>query len=115
MVLKRYYKNGQVTHVKVLYSKDMQKFSMRFVRMGIEQGWLRMCDGEIIINAEPRRTIYKIVRNPGIYCCYCNLAFADGSVARGHIAECHEGHTSPDTNNPSGYRYDNFYQCIKEP
>jgi len=116
MVLKRYYTNGQVTHVKIIHAKDMQRFSMRFVKMGIEQGWIKMQDGDIIINAEPRKVFYRIVRYHGIYCCFCNLSLPEGGVmARSHIATCHDGHDSPDKSNPAGYRYDNFYQCVKEP
>lgn len=116
MILKRYYKNGQVTHIKALHSKDLQKLTPRFITMGTEQGWLKMQDGEIAINAEPRRIIYRIIRYPGIYCCFCNLALPEGGMAaRSHVADCHEGYDSPDKSNPAGYRHDNYYQCVKEP
>lgn len=115
MVLKRYYKNGQVTHVRVIVAKKVQNLSLRFIDMGVKQGWLKMQDGEIIINSEPSRTIYKIMQLPGIFCCFCNLALPEGGfMAQQHVAACHPGHVSPDTNNPAGYRHDVFYRCIKE-
>lgn len=116
MVIKRFHTNGRVTHVKIIYSRELQKFSMRLIEMGTKEGWLRLRDGDIIINSEPRKTVYRIIQYPGACCCFCNLALPEGGLkAKAHVDECHQGHESPDKSNPAGYGYNNFYQCIKEP
>jgi len=114
MLLKRIYDHSgdtpKLDHVKVLRAKEgAQNFSTRFVQNGQADGLVSVSDGQITLHTQPELT-FDIVRVPGYYCCYCNQPMSDGAAARAHIAEEHDGE-SPDSNNPAGYRKDNFYAC----
>lgn len=88
--------------------------------------------GRIVVDAKPRPVSYRIVRGPGYYCCYCSEQQPGSQEAQGHVALHKEAQTSanppwfrrllgdkpvpliPDPENPSGYRKDNFYECMRE-
>jgi hypothetical protein len=119
MKLKRLYHHPltdppMVRGVTVLESAAEHNFSPRLLDGGIAEGWLTMERGKVIIRGENKTLTYRIVLPPGYYCCYCNRALDDGPAARTHIDEDHRDEPSPDQNNPSGYRRDNFFACKQE-
>jgi hypothetical protein len=114
MLLKRVYdhsgKQPKLDHVKVLRANDKQHFSTRFVEKSTADGLMSLREGKIILHTRPELT-YRIVRQPGYYCCHCHQAVDDGASARLHLESQHKGKKSPDPGNPAGYRRDNFYAC----
>lgn len=113
-----------VVGVEVLHAGDRQNFSPSLIRQGQKAGWLTFeADRLTILDSEGDPVTYKVVREPGSYCCHCGEELPDASardedsgmtVGQLHVAERHAGETSPDPNNPSGYRRDDFYACEKE-
>jgi len=95
-----------VFRVEVRNLTPVQQFSPRFIARGSSEGWLVMGHGKITIGDG---TSYKIVREPGLYCCHCQVALDTADAAQRHVARAHHGIASPDAQNPSGYRRDNFY------
>ncbi|MFQ5757189.1 MAG: hypothetical protein ACE5H7_14015, partial [Acidiferrobacterales bacterium] len=120
MRLKRIYKRDEfgvlvqndsgeyvIDHTKVIRSSERQNFSTRLVERAVTEGWMSIGRGKIVTHTRPELS-YKIVREPGYYCCHCNKKLDDGPSARTHIEAAHAGKNSPDPGNPSGYRRDNF-------
>ncbi len=138
MLLKRIYKEGEVgrfnaeceaavlpselaavrlpavSHVRVLRAGRKQKFSPDLVATGAAQGWLSMAGGRITLHAEDGEHVYRVVRVPGTYCCHCGVSVHDAGGARAHIAAEHEGATSPDPENPSGYMRTHAFKGVRE-
>ena len=116
MLLKRVYnhKSGTpvLSHVAVVRSKDRQNFSTKFVEDHLASGLITIAGDSLILNTVPAIE-YRIIRRPGYYCCFDDCAMPDGSAAKTYISEKYAGKTSPDNNNPAGYRRDNFYACEK--
>lgn len=111
-----------VIGIRVLSAKDRQHFSPNLIQQGTMQGWLTLGQGKIVLHeAGGQDHVYQIERTPGYYCCHCDDPienaghFHDGieTVGRRHARDC-GGLKSPDPQNPSGYRRDNFYACVKE-
>lgn len=98
-----------VKDVEVVSAKDRHHFSTRLIEGGIAEGWLSMGQGKITVGNGPASVVYTIVSGPGLYCCHCNTKQDDSVMAQGHVARVHARVPSPDKNNPSGYRRDNFY------
>jgi hypothetical protein len=48
---------------------------------------------------------------PGLYCCHDDKQLATEQEARAYVGANFNGIPSPDSNNPAGYRRDNFYLC----
>ncbi len=127
MWLKRIFKNKKPDHVLLKTAPKNQKFSVRFVQNGIEEGWLKLRDGSIqiqgfwdrkndlgVVNRVPAPS-YQVIKYPGIYCCFCEEMLPDGGiVAQSHVEDKHHGLDSPDAMNKSGYRFKNFYECERE-
>lgn len=94
-----------------------QHFSTKLVDAGIEEGWISIQDGKLILHAEPAALVYDIVRVPGRYSCYDGAKLPDdqedkGTLARAYLAEHHPGATSPDPDNPAGYYKINYHECV---
>lgn len=95
--------------------KGVQTLTKRFVDTGLLEGWLSMGQGRIVIqNLEGEDLIYEIVRTPGLYCCHCHEPQGSWREARKHVAAAHAGSASPDPQNPSGYRQENGYVCVRQ-
>ena len=101
----------RVNGVIILRAKPHQRFSPDLILSAMEQGWLSMYDGLILIKGENGNLQYRIESAPGYYCCFCNTHLGSPSDAKMHISAEHLEKISPDLNNPSGYRKDNFYDC----
>lgn len=130
MLLRRVYDQGQLVGVRVLRSKPRQRFSTGLVQQGIAEGWLALDGGRIIIRAANGAYAYRILRGPGYYCCYCGASQPGSLEAQAHVATHVEAPTSPgwlrrivggnkppappDPQNPSGYRRDDYYECVLE-
>ncbi len=115
----------KVTDVKVLHEtkSGRQNFTPNFVTGGAAEGWLVLGDGKITIKSTDGDLVYVIKRQPGYYCCHCQKRLDDGSGqltpegtfgSRRHVDALHKSKKSPDPNNPSGYRKDNYFACDKE-
>lgn len=104
--------------VIALTAPARQKFSSRFVEGALLEGWLSMtgmnAGDTITLRVQPEELTYRIVAVPGRYCSHCDEKLPDdaaGEQARVHVALYHPDVPSPDPENPSGYRCDNFYAC----
>lgn len=119
LTLKRRTEDGTpdtpITHVEATFKGrgERQNLSTRLVEKGVSEGWLSLSRGEIVIHQERgvRDVKLRIVRGPGRYCCHCGEELADEQTARAHVAAEHEGDDSPDAENPSGYRWNLYYEC----
>lgn len=105
----------QVSHIEVLSASREWKVSDSVIEKGVREGWLTLGDGRVTLKTGAADVVYRIMRLPGHYCCFCEEKIEDdgrGTQARKHIVM----HTlpSPDANNPSGWRKDNFYFCVLE-
>lgn len=114
MLLKRHYdhSSGQpvLDYVEAKrYSKN-QHFTQNFVNKAIEQEFLTMSKGSIILHTRPELT-YKIIAVPGYFCCHDNTALGGEKEAKTYVEENFAQEKSPDNENPCGYRKDNFYRC----
>ena len=93
---------------------DTQVFSPNVIAGGIAEGWLDASDKTITIHTTDGDLVYNIVKKPGRYCCHCGEKLQDdatGETAREHVAKKHAGKQSPDPENPSGYKMQNFTEC----
>ena len=113
MLIKRIFKDGKVDYIKFKTTPEIQRLSLKVIEKGTQEGWLIMADGLVTIKSKPSDVIYRIKNYPGVYCCHCGISLSDGQVAKEHVRDKHEGVSSPDQFNPSGYRYDNFFECKK--
>ena len=100
----------KLDYIKVLKKSTNQNFTQKLINKGIEEGWLSMSKGTIILHTIPELT-YKVVRAPGFYCCFDNAKLDSDKHGQEYVAKNFAGQTSPDTNNPAGYRKDNFFAC----
>lgn len=94
-----------------------QHFSTGFVENGIEEGWIAIQDGKLVLYAVPENLVYDIRRVPGRYSCFDGSKLPDdeddsGKLARVVIAERHVGAPSPDPAHPAGYFKINYYDCV---
>ena len=119
MVLKRD-KAGQPVvigvEVKSLGASPNQHFTPELVTTAIAQGWLAWVKGgrgTLELIGANMTVPYKVLRDPGYYCCHCKKRQSDGSEARMHIAREHAGKASPDPQNPSGYERINYFDCVE--
>lgn len=120
MLLKRVFDKDKLTHVQVLHAGPRQKFSPDLIDKAIREGWLERRQGRFVLKSEPV-VVYRIVREPGYYCCHCGQELPDAgqmveggrTVGLAHVAT-HGARSSPDRNNPSGYARLNAYDCEKE-
>jgi hypothetical protein len=96
---------------------QQQNLSGGMIELGLVEGWIDidMNAGLLTVIAKPENLLYKIVRVPGRYCCYCGEKLGDdtsGEIARGHVRRYHSSEVSPDTQNPAGYCMLNYYECM---
>jgi hypothetical protein len=106
-----------VVGVEFLRVGQRQRFSPRaLVGMAAEGYLTRTPSGLIEVRGAGKdagRTVtYRVVREPGVYCSFCELPLGSGEDARAHIASEHPGQASPDPSNPAGYRQDNFVEGL---
>lgn len=91
-----------------------QNFSVDLVTEALNKKWMTMEEGKLTLLIHPVNLYYKILREPGRYCCHCGDKLQDdikGSLARLHIASKHPDKESPDPNNASGYCRINHFEC----
>lgn len=105
-------------HVAVLHTglSAEQNFSTRLVDRGIQEGWIAIRDGRLVVYGKPENLEYDILRLPGRYSCFDGSKLPDdpgdtGSEARAVIAARHAGQPSPDPAYPAGYYKLNHYEC----
>jgi hypothetical protein len=112
MLLKRVYDdNGNIACVKVLKATKRQKFTQRMLDMGFTEGFMAIADKRITLKTTEGDMVFDILNGPGIYCCHDEKKLPSEQEARAYVAANFNGIPSPDTQNPSGYRRDNFYLC----
>ena len=119
MMLKKLYEgegpDARVVGIKVLRpGARVKHLSQGFIDNGVREGWLSMTDGKVVLHVENNDVVYKIEAFPGYFCCHCDKSMDSGPGARAHLDFEHSGVSSPDSNNPSGYRRDNFYLCVRQ-
>lgn len=94
-----------------------QSFSERLVQQGVEEGFILIQDGQLILYARPENLVYDVRRTPGRYSCFDGSKLPDddddsGRLARAVMAERHPGEPSPDPAHPAGYYKLNHYECV---
>ena len=115
----------KVRGVKIQHAGKRTKLTPRTLEMGLSEGWLSADKGKVIFHGEDGDVEYKIFRQPGYYCCHCENPLPDAgtmteyngkrtTLGLKHIAAAHSGKKSPDPNNVSGYRKDNFYDLRRD-
>lgn len=117
LLLKRLYDRSveppRFLGLKVKHAGPRQKFTILMVEELMRDGLMTMEGNVLILHAEAKQIRYRIVRQPGFYCCYCNHALKDSDEARRHVTT-HDTSVMADSQNPSGYRLDHFYDCVRE-
>lgn len=91
-----------------------QNFSRRLIDGGLQEGWLSLGHGQVVLHTEQGDLHYTVNKVPGSYCCFCDAKLDDdttGTSGREHVREFHEGAESPDPSNPMGFRVTNAYEC----
>lgn len=101
----------EVDHVQVRRLTKTQKFTQRVLDKGFIEGFISIGNGQIIIKSQPDDIVYNIIRRPGYYCCHDDCLLEDEQAAKKYVSDNYAGAESPDSNNPAGYRKDNFYFC----
>lgn len=119
MQLKRIYdktdpENPKVTGVKVLRAGALQRFSPDLIASAVEQGWMTLGAGKMVLTGENETIVYRILRTPGVYCSHCGFKADDSASAKVHVAALHADDLSPDPENPSGYAVIHFYEGVRE-
>lgn len=107
-----------LSHIEIRHTglQARQHFSERLVLRAIEEGWMAIRDGTLILYAEPENLEYNIMQVPGRYSCFDGTKLPDdegntGALARQVIAQRHPGAVSPDPAHPAGYYRLNHYVC----
>ncbi len=98
-------------HIKVLRHSKKQNFTQKKIDQGVTDGFMTLSKGQIILHAKPADLIYKIIRAPGYYCCFDNSKHGGEAEARQYTKDKYAGEVCDDSNNPAGYRKDNFFHC----
>jgi len=123
MKIKRFYKkddkgalileNGEpvVETIKVTLLSKRQNFTQKFIDKAIREGYATLTKGKLILHTQDGDLEYKILRSPGYFCCHDNQSLGGEKECREYVAINFAGIDSPDKNNPSGYRKDNFHAC----
>ncbi len=118
--------------------KPKHLFSTKLVASAIQEGWMTLSRGKIILHTKPQELAFRIEKVPGHYCCHCGEKMAGEVAARKHVLMVHAGlgahelpakdpdlktefHPllaarkvkSPDSGNPAGYCQINYYDCVK--
>lgn len=109
----------KIASIEVQRATKFWNVSAGIVERGLQEGWLTLGDGRVTLKTEDHldNVVYKILRVPGHYCAHCGEKIEDdgrGTQARAHLAERGHPAASPDPNNPSGWRRDEFYACQLE-
>lgn len=89
---------------------EKQNFTPKQLTDRMMDGLVTKSGNEIVWRTTPELK-FKVIREPGYYCCFDNAPLTDGDSARVYIASKFKGQESPDPSNPHGYRKDNFYHC----
>lgn len=100
-----------ITGVRVLHAGSKQLFSTKIVEKGMDQGWISRGKKRITIHGADGDIEYRVLRVPGYYCCHTGRDLGSEKKAKAHIAELYPDTSSPDPNNPSGYRRTLHYEC----
>lgn len=115
--LKRLFdENMKPAGVEVLRMGNEWNVSPELVAKGTKDGWLSMTSGELILHDSKTKTDirFDILQTPGCYCCYCGLECDNGGEAKSHIDSKHKGLSSPDQNNPAGYKIIHHFACVRK-
>lgn len=105
--------------IRVLKAGRVQHFTSNLIDGGLTEGWLSITQGHLTLHGEGRDHVYKLVRAPGAYCCFCESKLEDAGqlvdgVTRGrrHVLEAHGADPSPDPQNPMGYRVESYHTGV---
>lgn len=114
MKIKRNYKDGRCDNVDIIHTgiQAKQNFSTRLVAGALQEGWMEMKAGKIILKANPEDLVYTIIKEPGYYCCHDGKKLDDANMAKTYVEQHFAGIPSPDPNNPLGYMKINHYECV---
>jgi len=97
--------------IQVTRLTKTQKITQELINKGITEGFMSMGKGVITFHAEEKDIKFKITAGPGHYCCFDDKKLGGEKEAREYIKENYDGKESPDKQNSSGHRFDDFFQC----
>ena len=103
--------NLVLDYVKVLRYGKKQHFTQKFFDKAMQEGWITLSRGMVILHTKPDELQYKIIRSPGYFCCFDNAPLGGEKEARAYVATNFDDQVSPDRCKPAGYRKDNFFAC----
>lgn len=94
-------------------AKTKWNLSPDLIMKSQQEGWMKLEGDTLAVTHSEGVLRYKVIAPPGYYCCHCGAALSEGgTTAQLHVAN-HEAE-SPDPQNPSGYKRNNFYACELE-
>ena len=100
-----------VDTIKVKRLSKHQNFTQKFIDKAVREGYATLSKGKVIIHTQDGDLEFKILRSPGYFCCHDNKSLGGEKECRDYVKDNFAGIDSPDKNNPSGYRKDNFHAC----
>lgn len=92
-----------------------QHFSTPLVTEFIQLGIMSIHDNQLMLKTATEDLRYTIRREPGRWCLHCGEKLAgdaNGEMARLHIAMKHKDTPSPVANNPAGYEWITYFDCV---
>lgn len=92
-----------------------QHFSTTLITEFVRLGIVGIKGKQLTLHTVTENLHYTIRREPGRWCLHCGEKLADdtsGEMARLHMALKHKGVQSPDENNPSGYEWLTYFECV---
>lgn len=96
----------------------VHRFKPQWLLAAVTQGWASLAQGRITLHTVGGDVAWRIVREPGAYCCCCGDRVGDGPTADPaeaarrctYVAACQAYQPGADPENPAGYRVDNYYE-----
>ena len=92
-----------------------QNFSTSLITEFIKLGIAEIEGEQLILHTASDDLIYTIKRTPGRWCLHCGEKLPDdagGELARLHMAMNHNGESSPSANDPAGYVWLTYFECV---
>jgi len=100
-----------VDTIKVKRLSKRQNFTQKFIDNAVREGYATLSKGKVILHTQDGDLEFKILRSPGYFCCHDNKSLGGEKECRKYVKDNFNDIASPDKNNPSGYRKDNFHAC----
>jgi len=106
-----------VAGVEIVHTgaRPEQNFSTPLITEFVKIGIAEIEGDQLTLHAQPEDLHYTIKRVPGRWCLHCGEKLPDdqnGEMARLHVAMKHKGIPSPSADDPSGYQWLTYFECV---